>query len=515
MATVILATLSTSVPPPAHALPGLTVLVSSRADGTEGQAWALNPASSSDGRSVAFLAMADDLVPGDGTWCKVPGPGPYMRCFDVYVKDIVTGAIVKASVASDGTPANGNSGWPDGYTPGWSGNPPYGLEADRQIEWTDRRSPTPSLSASGAVVAFTSEASNIAPEQGEDANDASGSAEDVFVHDIRTGRTRQVSVSYAGAKGNHWSAAPSISADGRRVVFSSAATNLVPGDTNGVPDVFVHDLRTGRTSRISVSSAGEQSDGHSGNPAISPDGRWVAYASVATDLAPGPKGICEPLVGEGPCSNIYLRDMASHTTMLVRSPGDDLEGGGSGSRTPTVSEDARTIAFISDHPLVGEPTPDPGKDLGFGDLVPKRSDRVNVFAYDRAAGTTRRLSDPLHPQPRSINRERHPTVTTDGRLVAFTFDWMLTPDDIDPDCYLSTNLYPYSCDDVYVYDLTTDRISLQSGDSTGVGPVPAGVNPAGVISGDGTRLAFWGMGRAAVNDLDTLPDVFSRPVTII
>jgi Tol biopolymer transport system component len=112
---------------------------------------------------------------------------------------------------------------------------------------------------------------------------------DIFVHDRRTGKTRQVSVSSGGKQGNKFSSGPAISADGRFVAFESYAANLVPGDTNGWYDVFVHDRQTGTTRRVSVSSAGVQSNGDSGweSVAISAHGRFVAFSSEATNLVPG------------------------------------------------------------------------------------------------------------------------------------------------------------------------------------------------------------------------------------
>ena len=115
----------------------------------------------------------------------------------------------------------------------------------------------PSISADGRFVAFESLASNLVP------GDTNGVG-DVFVHDRQTGTTERVSVSSAGTQGNGDSAVPSISADGRFVAFVSVASNLVPGDTNGRLDVFVHDRQTGTTERVSVSSAGTQGNGASG-----------------------------------------------------------------------------------------------------------------------------------------------------------------------------------------------------------------------------------------------------------
>ncbi len=101
------------------------------------------------------------------------------------------------------------------------------------------------------------------------------------------GVTERVSVSSTGEQGNGESRQGSMSADGRFVAFYSEASNLVPGDTSGERDVFVHDRQTGNTTRVSVSSSGEQGNWYSLHPSISRDGRYVAFESVATNLVPG------------------------------------------------------------------------------------------------------------------------------------------------------------------------------------------------------------------------------------
>lgn len=112
-------------------------------------------------------------------------------------------------------------------------------------------------------------------------------AQDIFVHDMQTGQTRLVSVSSDGTQGNVLSSAdkPSLSADGRYVAFSSFADNLVSGDTNQTLDVFVHDRQTGQTTRASVASYGRQSHGGASTfPILSADGRYVAFESLASNL---------------------------------------------------------------------------------------------------------------------------------------------------------------------------------------------------------------------------------------
>ena len=145
------------------------------------------------------------------------------------------------------------------------------------------RSGLASVSSDGRYVAFESGATNLVTD------DTNGRS-DVFVRDRETGETECISVGSGGEQGNDISWWPSISADGRYVAFISGASNLVPGDTNGRWDVFVHDRQTGQTTRVSVASDGRQGNDDScyqTSPALSADGRYVAFDSNATNLVPG------------------------------------------------------------------------------------------------------------------------------------------------------------------------------------------------------------------------------------
>src|SRR3990172_5886825 len=145
----------------------------------------------------------------------------------------------------------------------------------------DALSGYPAISADGTIVAFRASASNLVP------SDTNG-ADDVFVRDRQAGATERVSVSSAGGQGSGGhSYEPSVSDDGRYVAFRSHATNLVAGDTNGTDDVFVRDRQTGVTVRVSVDSSGVQGNGGSYEPSVSGDGRYVAFRSVASNLVPG------------------------------------------------------------------------------------------------------------------------------------------------------------------------------------------------------------------------------------
>jgi Tol biopolymer transport system component len=230
-------TVATGAGMPARAH-GTTERVSVSSGGVQADGESFNPAISGGGRSVAFHSNATNLVPGDTN-----------DTFDVFVRDRGTGMTRRVSVG------------------------PGGAQADEP-------SADPALSRDGRFVAFGSDAANLVP------GDTNGTG-DIFVRDRQAGTTRRVSVGPGGAQANGFSSAPTISADGRFVGFHSFASNLVPGDTNGTGDVFVRNRQTGATRRVSVGLGGAQGNGFSGNAAISADGRFVAFQSSATNLVPG------------------------------------------------------------------------------------------------------------------------------------------------------------------------------------------------------------------------------------
>ncbi len=163
---------------------------------------------------------------------------------------------------------------------------------------------SPAVSASGRYVAFTSSADDLV------AGDTNRSL-DVFVRDRGTGRTERVSVRTDGGQARRSGAGSgqaAISGDGRFVAFASAASNLVAGDTNHATDVFLRDRVAGNTVRVSVGSGGAQSRGPSGLPAISVDGRVVAFVSAARNLVAR---------DTNRAPDVFVRDLAKHTTERV------------------------------------------------------------------------------------------------------------------------------------------------------------------------------------------------------
>ena len=175
----------------------------------------------------------------------------------------------------------------------------------------------PTISADARFVAFSSDASNLVPGD-------TNLAPDIFVRDRQTGTTERVSVDSVGSQATGSSFEPAISADGRFVAFGSIASNLVPADTNGTRDIFVHDRQTGATERANVDSAGNEANAAAFLPTISGDGRFVAFSSDAGNLVPG---------DTNPASDVFVRDRQTGTT--ERASLDSAGGGGVGaSYTP-------------------------------------------------------------------------------------------------------------------------------------------------------------------------------------
>lgn len=277
-------------------LTGATTRVSVSDARVQANGYSWGPSISADGRYVAYVSQASNLVPGDTN-----------RFHDVFVHDRETGRTTRVSVSSDGMQARPPGGWA-----------------------TDTRT---AVSADGRIVAFSSYGMNLVPN---DTNDEP----DVFVHDRQTGRTTRVSVSSTGAQGNNPSGFPSLSADGRYVAFHSDAENLVPdGYERRIREIYVHDRQTAATTRVSVSSSGERGNSYenSGQPSLSADGRYVAFHSWAPNLVAGDTN------GR---SDIFLRDikLGVTTRISVDSGGNQSDNQSFGA---VLSADSRSIAFAS------------------------------------------------------------------------------------------------------------------------------------------------------------------------
>jgi len=404
------------------------------------------PSMSDDGRYVAFLSDSSTLVAGDTN-----------DAVDVFVRDRVAGTTKRVSVSNmDGTQANDHSF-------------------------------AAAISADGRFVAFVSTATNLVVP------DVLRVRQEVFVRDLVAGTTERVSVPNGGgagdiANGSCWGI--SISAHGRFVAFASDAFNLVDGDTNGPvdpddgasgDDVFVRDRVAGTTERVSVSSAGSQTDGISGDSDMSADGRYVAFASSAPNLIAG---------GTGGGWGVFVHDRVAGTTQLVNVPiGVDS---GWGSDTPSISADGRFVAFVSAMP----------------NLVARDTNNVaDIFVRDRVAGSTRRVS--VSSGGAQANRGSFGArISADGRYVAFSS--------------AARNLVAGDSNgtiDVFERDRvagTTERMSVSASGAQGnerSGTWSAfGISGASVsINADGGLVAFSSVATNLVpNDTNGVADVFVR-----
>lgn len=320
------------------------------------------------------------------------------------------------------------------------------------------------LSADGRFVAFLSDATNLVP--------GDSGIPDIYVHDRQTHALERVSVSASGVPGNSASHHPDLSGDGRFVVFDSLASNLVPGDTNRVGDVFVRDRWSGALERVSVASNGAQSDGDSTEPAISWDGRYVVFLSLATQLA-------------GADTNgkydLYLRDR-----WLQRTRRLSLGPGGSEPSTdclePSISGDGRRAAFSSQAPELV-----PGDANGTYDCF--------VVELDTGALSIASLSQGGAPLDDTSNK---PALSYDGSVLAFqSYATNAVPGDLN-----GTN-------DVFVRYLPDGPTVLASLSSAGTPGNSGSTNPQ--LSADGRVLAFRSYATNLVEqDRNGVPDVFVR-----
>ncbi len=263
-----------------------TTRVSVSSGGTEGNGASERPAMNADGRYVAFESLASNLVLSDTNGVK-----------DVFVHDRNSGTTIRVSVATDGSQGNGLS------------NQAF-------------------LSDDGSKVIFESSATNLV------ANDTNG-VKDIFVRDLTTNTTTRVNVATDGSQGTLASNWAAISGDGTVIGFHSAAPNFVPGDTNTSADVFVRDLGTGVTSRVSVASNGTQGDGNSQYGYLSDDGNIVIFESVATNLVEG---------DTNGFRDIFVHNRTTGVTSRISIATDGTQANGP-MTVPCISGDGTIAAF--------------------------------------------------------------------------------------------------------------------------------------------------------------------------
>jgi hypothetical protein len=383
------------------------------------------PSISSDGFIVAFISEATNLVPGDTNAAQ-----------DVFVHDLDTGITERVSVASAGT-----QGDDDAFTL--------------------------SLSSNGSFVAFGSFATNLV---GGDTNDVI----DVFVHDRDSGSTARVSIATAGTQANDESFSPAISSSGRFVAFRSDATNLVANDTNNNSDIFVRDRTLGVTQRVSVDSDGDQANGDSILPAISADGRFVAFSSEASNLVGG---------DSNNLADIFVHDRQNDTTVLIIGPAEFNTASGIIIVAPTISPDGDFVGLRSNA----------------DDLVPgDTNNSFDAFLIDRGTAIAERSSVSTSEAEGNSDSSR-PSISSNNRFVVFSS--------------IATNLVSGDTngfEDVFVRDRNagrTRRVSLTFDGSQGDNRAFSAV-----ISADRQYVAFTSLAENLVeNDSNGFSDIFVIP----
>ena len=379
---------------------------------------------SADGRYVAFGSGAPNLVPRDTNGFP-----------DIFVRDTVRNRTTRVSVSSNGTQGN-------------------------------RRSYLPVISANGRYIAFSSRANNLSPADDNRTRDA-------YVHDRVTHRTRLVSIRADGkpiTKGtDEWVFVTSISDDGQRVVFETAAP-AGPGDGRSNSDVFVRDLSKDKTILVSHRRPGEKGGADAEEGAISGNGRYVAFTSLARNLPPAG----EPILGD-----VYVRDLRTDK-LTTASAGFNRTPESRHSATATLSGNGRYIVFQSlSRNLLEEPSP---------------NTYWTSFVRNLHTGETWRLSANTGVA----------SISLDGNLVAFSSDNQLVPEDTDENVH------------VYVWNRTTGTftaVNLQPDGTLSVGDPYAEGDFKPAITADGTAVAFSTTATDLVQgDTNDVRDVFIAPI---
>lgn len=299
---------------------------------------------SSDSRYIAFASGASNLVSGDSGSSN-----------DIFVRDLVTGNVVAVSQNTSGSVGTGT--------------------ADN-----------PGISSDGRYVVFESSSTSLVSGD-------TNAAVDIFVRDTLAGTTTRVNVDSSGSEANQLSGLAQITPDGRYVVFASAASNLVSGDTNAITDVFLRDISAGTTTRLSVSSAGAEGNNLSSSPQISGDGRYVVFNSIASNLVTGDTN------GTG---DVFLRDTQNGTTTLISQATDGTQSNGV-SLNQQISGDGRFVVFQST-----------ASNLVSGDT----NGVTDIFVRDTLLRTTTRVSVGSNGQEGSA-ASTVPRISSDGRYISF------------------------------------------------------------------------------------------------
>ncbi len=545
------------------ATPNRITRVSIATDGTQADNFSYAPATTSTGRYVAFASLfkyqagdtnslwdiylRDRDTDGNGIYDETNLVSTTLVSLD-YLNTSPIGASrsFKPSVSGDGKliafvteaanitgPASDTDGFRDVFLR--RRDPVDTILISQSTGGTrgNNDSDTPSVAADGGHVAFFSVATNLVTGDGNNKGD-------VFLRTLPAGPTVIISKSSflsGDAIGNDLSDSPSVSADGKYIAFRSLASNLVDNDTNGLSDVFLRDLTGGAGKEVTICVSTNFSKSNAANlksdsPAISADGRYVVYRSLATDLTLVP--------ADGSHSNIYLFDRVTRTNLLVSKQYDGNFGANGDCDQPAISRNGRYITYssLASNLISGDtntmrniymydrqtaittrvsrgitdvtvdangPSAAPAVS-GDGNSIAFESDATNLVANDSNTKSDVFVFDRVLPEALITNPirvsvtfdgtqgEQHsyrPSISADAKIVAFESDATdLVPDDTQTTCWGGSS-YDSNCRDVFVKDLNAasnqiTRISVANG--TGAQGNGASFKPS--ISDDGQWIAF-------------------------
>lgn len=420
-----------------------TTRVSINSNGSQGNYRSGSASISANGRYVAFESAASNLVSGDTNSAR-----------DVFVHDRQTQKTDRVSISSKGIQANDDS-----YFPSISGN--------------------------GRYVAFTSLAGNLAKNDANYFCDGPERCSDVYLHDRETGETIRVSVNSSGKQGNDESSEPSISSDGRYVTFTSRASNLVANDTNGVSDIFVHDRMTLQTTRVSLSSNQIQSNDFSSSPSISSEGRYIAFASFATNLVSNDTNNYCAFSWTDSCPDIFVHDRQTGITTLISLSTNGIQGNDL-STGPFISADGRYVSFSSNATNLVNGDTNNSCDSNYDGVFAENC--ADAFVHDRDTGETIRISV-ADDGTEGNGWSSSGSISTDGRYMVFSSSSSnLVSDDTNYYCDLNYDDIVENCPDVFVRDFArgkTTRVSIATNGTQGNGE-----SESFSISGNGQFIAF-------------------------
>ncbi len=312
-------------------------------------------------------------------------------------------------------------------------------------ETGNRGSSEPSVSNDGKYVVFQSTSSDLT-------GNPDNATSDVYIRNVQNNTTTRISELGDGSSSDGISVYPEISGDGQFIAFSSSSTDLVAGDINGQDDIFIYDVGLDALQLVSVATGGAQSNGYSERPAVSTDGRYVAFMSYATNLD-GASGSAEA----------FVRDRTAGTTTWVSKNSSGVSAGGiSNSYRMSISGDGKYVVFDTDNPLV----------------VSDDNYNSDVYRIDWQLGSAGIKLASVDEDGNTIaGFSQHGSISANGNFVAFDSD---SDDVVTGDSNSKT--------DVFVRNMTTDEIKRASLTPDDEQVALSSTDPK--VSADGTKAIF-------------------------